>query len=250
MTLTVAEVRRRLGHIPTSSKFSSVNNQSKLYKMVSDVLDDILRLLYNPVSPDVIKMLKVIINICVDERVSLLISRKIFADFNFKVFPEMNDTQSKSLALFVLEKTCHRTLLFEDQTTYTRWFLSTIYEKDNNFKDAILMLVAIPLESDHKLFPSHFKLLIFMRIARLYLEDNNTLQALSYINRASSLQLETEDMLEFRKDFIEAANRCIELLTMPLADHDRITALNNLSVFKKAETMSITSMSLIFKATT
>jgi len=40
----------------------------------------------------------------VDENVNLLISRKILTAFNGKVFPAMNDTQSKSLALFMLDK--------------------------------------------------------------------------------------------------------------------------------------------------
>eukprot|EP00102_Acyrthosiphon_pisum_P021433 XP_016658643.1 PREDICTED: COP9 signalosome complex subunit 4-like isoform X2 [Acyrthosiphon pisum] len=182
MCLTVAEVRQRLSRkLPSSERHLIVR--------VCGVLNDILELLDNPCSPDVIEMLKVIIETCVDENVSLVISRQIFTDFNSKVLPEMNDAQSKLLAFFMLDIMCRRSELFVEQISNARLHLSTIYEKDKNWRDAVLMLVAIPLESGQKLYSVDYKLATFIRIARLYLEDNDPLQAELYINRASILQM-------------------------------------------------------------
>lgn len=43
-----------------------------------------------------------------------------------------------------------RSVFFEDQCTFIRQHLGTIYEKEENWNDAISMLVGIPLESGHK----------------------------------------------------------------------------------------------------
>jgi len=54
------------------------------------------------------------------------------------------------------------------------------------FKDIILTFIIRPLSSD-------YKLKTYLRIARLYLEDDDPVQAEVFINRASLLQNETRD---------------------------------------------------------
>lgn len=43
-----------------------------------------------------------------------------------------------------------RAVFFEDQCTFIRQHLGTIYEKEENWNDAISMLVGIPLETGQK----------------------------------------------------------------------------------------------------
>jgi len=80
-----------------------------------------------------------------------------------------------------------------------------------------------------------------MKIARLYLEDDDPLLAESYINRASLLQTESKDeklqicykvcyarVLDYRRKFIEAAQRYNELSYRSIISEDeRMTALKN-----------------------
>ncbi|KAL4154150.1 hypothetical protein QTP88_001983 [Uroleucon formosanum] len=237
MSLTVAKVREQLSDIVTSSQFLGFDDQLKLYVRFRGVLDDILELLDNPVGPDVIEMLKVFIETIVDENVSLVISRQILTDFNSKVLIEMNNTPCKSLAFFMLDKMCQRSVSFEEQISNTRLHLSTIYEKEKNFKDAVIMLIANPFESGQKLRSVNYKFATLIRIARLYLEDNSPLQAELYINRASILQSEDESLqmayklthasvLEYRHKFIEAAHKFNELsLSSKLTENERMASL-------------------------
>lgn len=86
-----------------------------------------------------------------------------------------------------------------------------------------------------------YKLETYLKIARLYLEDDDPIQAEAYINRASLLQSETKRselhvlykvcyarVLDYRRKFIEAAQRYNELSYRAIVDEgERMTALKN-----------------------
>lgn len=86
-----------------------------------------------------------------------------------------------------------------------------------------------------------YKLETYLKIARLYLEDGDPVQAEAYINRASLLQAETKSeelqvlykvcyarVLDYRRKFIEAAQRYNELSYRTIVDEgERMTALKN-----------------------
>lgn len=86
-----------------------------------------------------------------------------------------------------------------------------------------------------------YKLRTYLKIARLYLEDGDPLQAEAYINRASLLQAETKSeelqvlykvcyarVLDYRRKFIEAAQRYNELSYRTIVDEsERVQALRN-----------------------
>lgn len=110
-----------------------------------------------------------------------------------------------------------RTDSFETQMCNIRMHLATIFETDKNWKDAVLVLIASTTDSEQKYlmfikfcltlislliiaicinlyipFRMHtieHRFEICIRIARMYLEDNDALQAQSYINRASMLKV-------------------------------------------------------------
>jgi COP9 signalosome complex subunit 4 len=86
-----------------------------------------------------------------------------------------------------------------------------------------------------------YKLETYLKIARLYLEDDDAVQAEAYINRASLLQNESKNeqlqivykvcyarVLDYRRKFIEAAQRYNELSYRSIiAEEERVTALKN-----------------------
>lgn len=80
------------------------------------------------------------------------------------------------------------------------------------------MLVGIPLETGQKQYNVGYKLEPYLKIARLYLEDDDPIQAEAYINLTSFLwnestseQLQTHynlcyaHVLDYRRKSIEAA---------------------------------------------
>lgn len=122
-----------------------------------------------------------------------------------------------------------------------RRHLSDIYEKEQCWREAAAVLVGIPLETGQKQYSVDYKLETYLKIARLYLEDDDPVQAEAYINRASILQAESQNeqlqiyykvcyarVLDYRRKFIEAAQRYNELSYRSLINEDeRMTTLKN-----------------------
>ncbi|KAL1115743.1 hypothetical protein AAG570_006033, partial [Ranatra chinensis] len=176
----------------------------------------------------------------VNENVSLVISRQILTDISTQL-ALLPDAISKSVSHYILDKVQPRVISFEEQVASIRQHLAAIYEREQNWKDAANVLVGIPLETGQKQYTVDYKLETYMKIARLYLEDDDPVQAESYINRASLLQAESKDeqlqiyykvcyarVLDYRRKFIEAAQRYNELSYRSIIHEDeRMTALRN-----------------------
>jgi COP9 signalosome complex subunit 4 len=72
--------------------------------------------------------------------------------------------------------------------------LADIYERESNWKDAAQVLTGIPLETGQKQYSVDYKLETYLKIARLYLEDEDHVQAEAFINRAAQLQTQTKNV--------------------------------------------------------
>lgn len=95
------------------------------------------------------------------------------------------------------------------------------------------------LYSAHRQYTVDYKLETYLKIARLFLEEDDPIQAEAYINRASLLQADTKfeklsilykvcyaRVLDYRRKFIEAAQRYNELSYRTIVDEDeRMNAL-------------------------
>uniref|UniRef100_A0A671NY58 COP9 signalosome complex subunit 4 n=1 Tax=Sinocyclocheilus anshuiensis TaxID=1608454 RepID=A0A671NY58_9TELE len=170
-----------------------------------------------------LEALKAFVEAMVNENVSLVISRQLLTDFctHLQNLPEGT---AKAVCHFTLEKIQPRVISFEEQVASIRQHLATIYEKEEDWRNAAQVLVGIPLETGQKQYNVDYKLDTYLKIARLYLEDDDPVQAEAYINRASLLQNESTNeqlqihykvcyarVLDYRRKFIEAAQRYNEL---------------------------------------
>ncbi len=81
-------------------------------------------------------------------------------------------------------------MLFE-QVAQIRQCQATIFERQQRWREAATALVGIPLETGQKHYSVDYKLDTYLKIARLYLEDEDSVEAEAYVNRASVLQNET-----------------------------------------------------------
>lgn len=174
----------------------------------------------------------------VNENVSLVISRQILTDIGNHL-SRIDDDTSKVVSHFTLEKVQPRAISFEEQVACIRQHLSQIYEREQNWKEAANVLGQIPLETGQKQYSMDYKLETYLKIARLYLEDDDPVNAEGFINRASMLQAETKNeelqvmyrvcyarVLDYRRKFIEAAQRYNELSYRTIVDEgERMTAL-------------------------
>merc|ERR1711994_554241 len=200
------------------------------------VLDSILQL----GEDELVDGLKGFIDAIVNENVSLVISRQLLTEVG-QHLGKVEDSISKAVSHYTLEVVQPRVISFEDQVGAIRQHLAEIYEREQHWRQAAEVLVGIPLETGQKQYRLAYKLETYLKIARLYLEDEDPVQGEAYINRAAQLQTQTKDehlqiiykvcqgrLLDFKRKFIEAASRYNELSYKTIIhEGERMTALKN-----------------------
>ncbi|XP_074113307.1 COP9 signalosome subunit 4 [Cotesia typhae] len=231
MAMTVAVVRQQLANLANSG--GSHKDQAEKYR---SILDGIL----STSKDDLVDNLKIFIEAIVNENVSLVISRQVLTDVSNRL-SQLDDEISKAVSHYTLDKVQPRVISFEEQVASIRQHLANIYERKQDWREAANVLVGIPLETGQKQYTVDYKLETYLKIARLYLEDDDPIQAEAFINRASLLQAETKNeqlqiyykvcyarVLDYRRKFIEAAQRYNELSYRSIIHEDeRMTALRN-----------------------
>ncbi|KAL6254338.1 hypothetical protein P5V15_014387 [Pogonomyrmex californicus] len=215
MVVTVASVRQQLSNLAHSG--GSHKDQAEKYRSTLDMI-----LLSS--GEELVDALKTFIEAIVNENVSLVISRQVLTDVSSRLL-FLPDEISKAVSHYTLDKVQPRVISFEEQVASIRQHLADIYERNHNWREAANVLVGIPLETGQK----------------LYLEDDDPVQAEAFINRASLLQAESKNeqlqiyykvcyarVLDYRRKFIEAAQRYNELSYRSIIHEDeRMTALRN-----------------------
>ncbi|XP_013388525.1 COP9 signalosome complex subunit 4 [Lingula anatina] len=187
-----------------------------------------------------VENLKLFTESMLNENVSLVISRQILTEF-CNHLTQLDEEVAKDVCHFFLEKIQPRVISFEEQVAALRQHLAGIYEREQRWREAASVLVGIPMETGQKQYTTDYKLQTYLKIAQLYLEDDDPVNAEAYINRASLLQADTQNeelqvyykacyarVLDYRRKFIEAAQRYNELSYRSIiAEKERLEALKN-----------------------
>ena len=111
-----------------------------------------------------------------------------------------------------------RVVSFEEQDATIREVLADAYQENDEFLEAARMLQGIQLESSQRRISDDSKVKTWIRICRLFLEEDDTTSAETYLNRAKNLlykvndqelnlqfQLSQARILDARRNFIEAS---------------------------------------------
>ena len=197
-------------------------------------------------SPDV-SGLKAFVEHVASESVALVVSRQVLSDFAAALAPDkFSADQLKELGLFVLERIGSRLSSFEEQASNIRERLAAVYEQEEEWTLAAKMLAAIPLDSGIRVLEDDYKIDKYIHIAMLFLQDEESVSAETYINRASLLISDATDgtlrlkhkvcyarILDSKRKFLEAATRYYQLSqlaqrtfgTMQVSDEEVVTAL-------------------------
>uniref|UniRef100_A0A8C5D9B4 COP9 constitutive photomorphogenic homolog subunit 4 (Arabidopsis) n=1 Tax=Gouania willdenowi TaxID=441366 RepID=A0A8C5D9B4_GOUWI len=165
-------------------ELAQLMNSSGSHKDLAAKYRQILEKAVQFTDADQLESLKAFVEAMVNENVSLVISRQLLTDFCTHL-PSLPDATAKAVYHFTLEKIQPRVISFEEQVASIRQHLATIYEKEGDWRNAAQVLVGIPLETGQKQYNVDYKLDTYLKIARLYLEDDDPVQAEAYINRAS-----------------------------------------------------------------
>jgi len=76
---------------------------------------------------------------------------------------------------------------FEEQDSIIRENLAAVYEEEENWSEAAKLLRGI-LDGGGQIFEDEYKANIYIKIAQLYLEDEDNVNAETYLNKASLLK--------------------------------------------------------------
>jgi len=189
------------------------------------------------------------------DEVPLVVARQVLLEFasGLKSLPA---DAIKSLGGYVLERTTSRASSFEEQTSQIREHMANVYEAEEEWTTAAKLLAAIPMDSGIRLIEMSYKVDKYIKIAMLYLQDEDSVSAETFINRAALLINEAEEddeksksipdhlklqhkvcyarILDAKRKFLEAATRYHQLsqLTtrtfgeMTVSDDDMMTSLS------------------------
>jgi len=171
-----------------------------------------------------------------EDATPLVISRTLLQAFAVAL-PSLEADLHKEIGHYALEKIQPRAVAFEEQVSVLRVNLAKVYESEEEWREATKILIGIPLDTGQRVLEPEYKVNIYVKIAQLYLEDDESIQAESYINRASELMHQCKDevlklrykvcfarIMDYKRQFMKAALRYYELSQI-VGEPERLDAL-------------------------
>ncbi|KAJ6880782.1 COP9 signalosome complex subunit 4-like isoform X1 [Populus alba x Populus x berolinensis] len=155
--------------------------------------------------------------------VPLVVSRQLLQTFAHELGRLEPETQ-KEIAHYTLAQIQPRVVSFEEQVLIIREKLAELYESEQQWSKAAQMLSGIDLDSGMRVIDDSFRLSKCVQIARLYLEDDDAVNAEAFINKASFLVSSSQHevlnlqykvcyarILDLKRKFLEAALRYYDI---------------------------------------
>eukprot|EP01118_Nematostelium_gracile_P013117 TRINITY_DN4912_c0_g1_i1.p1 TRINITY_DN4912_c0_g1~~TRINITY_DN4912_c0_g1_i1.p1 ORF type:complete len:408 (-),score=127.98 TRINITY_DN4912_c0_g1_i1:53-1276(-) len=211
------------------AKIASSNDPKTKSQKYKEFLDGLI-------SSGSIQGLKDFVEHMLEERTPLVLSRPLLQSFAVAL-PQLPAETLKEISHFALEKIQPRGVAFEEQISLIRWELAKLYEAEEEWKESARILIGIPLDTGQRVLEPEYKVNIYVKIAQLYLEDDESVQAEAYINRASELIHQIKDdvlvlrykvcfarIMDYKRLFMKAALRYYELSQI-VAESERQEAL-------------------------
>lgn len=135
---------------------------------------------------------------------------------------------------------------FMDQVAHFRELVATAYEAEEEFLAAAQCLAEIPLDSSQRKVTDTDRARVWVRIARNYLEEDDTTAAETYVNKLKNImhvvserekpadardldlhfRLSEARILDSKRDFLAAAARYLDISLIPaIAEEERLHTL-------------------------
>jgi COP9 signalosome complex subunit 4 len=173
-------------------------------------------------SNDVIQAKKFIDHILSDD-VPLVVSRQLLQTFAQEL-GRLEPESQKEIGHYILNQIQPRVVSFEEQVLIIREKLADLYEAEEQWSKAAQILSGIDLDSAMRVIDDSFRLSKCVKIASLYLEDDDAINAEAFINKASFLVSNSQNevlnwtykvcyarILDLKRKFLEAALRYYDI---------------------------------------
>ena len=159
---------------------AAVSDQKSRTSQYKEVLDELLS------GDGDAEGLKLMVTHMLSDDVPLVISRQVLQTL-CQDLQRLPSERHKETADFALEKITPRVVSFEEQVSVLREGLSKLYQDERLWSRAAQVLSGIDLDSGIRVLSDEYKLQKCVQIAALYLEDDDALNAETYIKKASFL---------------------------------------------------------------
>lgn len=252
-------------YVPTAQYNAMRNKINQQLNSVNsnDVLESLRQMFESTIfvmTPNLLDNVRAFVDCLINETISLVVSRKLITQLNDRIQSLENENLKVELYKVVLERIQPRTSSLEDQVVFIRQHLAEIYEARAQYREAATILVGLPLlsgsgsggskdsssssngSSGGPSNTAEYRLNAFLKVAELYLLDNDVVNADNYTNRASLLSQEVgkdsmkiaykmryAKVLDFKRKYIEAAARYSELSFKEsgVTEEERVGFLND-----------------------
>ncbi|EIE27709.1 hypothetical protein COCSUDRAFT_45959 [Coccomyxa subellipsoidea C-169] len=167
------------------------------------------------------------------DAVPLVVSRQLLQQFTQDIKQKLPHDVHKEVATFALDALQPRVVSYEEQVTAIREQLAELLEDEEDWAKAAKVLAGIDLDSGMRVLDDEYKLRQNIKIAMLYLEDDDAVSAEIFIKKAATLiasckvsELELKykscyaRILDAKRRFLEAATRYYDLSQVSSSDTD------------------------------
>jgi COP9 signalosome complex subunit 4 len=184
--------------------------------------------------------LTVFIDTILSDNVGIVTSRPVLAEYVNAISKLPSAEIKKEVYEYTLEKIRPKIVSFEEQDCNIREALATIYEAEEEHGEAAKVLQGIQLNPHQRQITDEFRLQIYIRIMRNLLEDDESISADVWLNRATLLIHKSEDpqlnlmfqmcqarILDAKRQFLNACSKYHQLSFSPIvAESDRMQCLS------------------------
>ncbi|CAN1323448.1 COP9 signalosome complex subunit 4 [Linum perenne] len=195
---------------------SAITDQRQKIEQYKHILSSVIS------SNDIILAKKFIDHMLSDD-VPLVVSRQLLQTFAQEL-GRLQPQAQKDIAHYTLTQIQPRVVSFEEQVLIIREKLAELYESEQQWSRAAQMLSGIDLDSGMRVIDDTYRLSKCVQIARLYLEDDDAVNAEAFINKASFLVSNSQHevlnlqykvcyarILDLKRKFLEAALRYYDI---------------------------------------
>ncbi|KAG5543224.1 hypothetical protein RHGRI_016094 [Rhododendron griersonianum] len=195
---------------------SAINDQRQKIEQYKLILSTVIA------SNDVTQAKKFIDHILSDD-VPLVVSRQLLQTFAQEL-GRLEPESQKEIGHYILNQIQPRVVSFEEQVLIIREKLADLYEAEQQWSKAAQILSGIDLDSAMRVIDDAFRLSKCVKIASLYLEDDDAINAEAFINKASFLVSNSQNevlnwtykvcyarILDLKRKFLEAALRYYDI---------------------------------------
>ena len=137
---------------------------------------------------------KAFVDAILKESIGIVAARPILGSFVETLSSTSVDNDIKiDAGQYALNGLQSRVVSFEEQDALLREIVAKAFTEQDNYTEAAKVLEGIQLESSQRRIADDTKVSTWIRICRLYLEEDDTSKAEAYLNRAKSLLYKVQD---------------------------------------------------------